>query len=117
MTILQMFEKVNIKMPLSQRKFLNFLNDTQDELQSLYEEKYLTELETGILPIESIEDTIAIDPLYHFAMVDNILFLSGAGDTYKSEFARKSSDVNLRMWHKNTIDKDGKAKKLRRARW
>ena len=36
MTILEIFEKVNLIMPIEQRRFFNFFEDTVSELQSLY---------------------------------------------------------------------------------
>ena len=36
MTILEIFEKVNLVIPIEQRVFFNFFADTVNELQSLY---------------------------------------------------------------------------------
>ena len=36
MTILEIYEKVNLVVPIEQRIFFNFFEDTVNELQSLY---------------------------------------------------------------------------------
>jgi len=149
MTILDIFERVQ---PLEQRKFFNYLNDTQDELKALYGEtrilsytetapekydtfadlpatgeaelRYLL-LDTGLIYkwvtdeyismiqlCTALADTIAIDPLYHPAIVDNIKFFAGAGDAFKGEFLRKSKEAYLRLWNINA-----RGKQVKRARW
>ena len=152
MTILEIFEKVNLVVPIEQRVFFNFFEDTVNELQSLYgdfvfiKDKEET-LETtdnsnrsvdadgnvyinGILvetqnngddvkvsskeytPPRYLTDDNVVLPLYHNAIVDNILFLSNNGETYKSEFIRKSRDAYLKYWNDNA-----KGRRIRRMRW
>ena len=75
MTILKMFEHVSIMAPIEQRLFINYYNETVDELCGLYD-KYVLKNETAdpeSVHIQSITDEEGgILPLYHTAMIDNI---------------------------------------------
>ena len=62
--------------------------------------------------ITTLTDTLNIDAVYHIAIVDNILFSTGAGDIYKSEFMRKSKEAFNRAWSIKA-----KGLKVKRARW
>lgn len=111
MTILEIFEKVNLTAPIEQRKFFNFFEDTVNELQSLYRDFVFIEDAKYALP-KSLTDDNAVLPLYHNSIVDNILFLAGMGETYKGEFIRKSKDAFLKYWNDNA-----KGRRIRRMRW
>ena len=152
MTILEIYEKVNLLIPIEQRVFFNLFEDTVNELQSLYgdfvfiqetEEALPTSdtsnkavdssgnvYENGVLvesqsnadepkasvkeytPPKRLTDDNVVLPLYHNAIVDNILFLANVGEHYKSEFARKSKDAYLKYWNDNA-----KSRRIRRMRW
>lgn len=113
MTILEIFEKVNLIFPIEQRIFFNFFEDTVNELQSLYRDFVFIEGKK-YTPPESLtdEDENVVLPLYAGAIVDNILFLAGKGEGYKSEFIRKSKDAYLKYWNDNA-----KGRRVRRMRW
>jgi hypothetical protein len=111
MTILEIFEKVNLVVPIEQRRFFNFFADTVNELQSLYGDFVFME-NTKYTPPTSLEDDNVVLPLYHNSIVDNILFLANMGETYKSEFVRKSNDAYLKYWNDNA-----KGRRVRRMRW
>lgn len=89
------YEKVNLVVPgLEQRRFFNWLNDTIDELNILYrDEKYIFVNPEEKSVVDSLDDDINIKDLYVIAILDNILFLAGAGETYKTEFVRKSKSA------------------------
>ena len=155
MTLLEIFEKVNLTIPIEQRKFFNYFEDTVNELQSLYRDfvlikdtkndsmdvdalnksvdaegnryvngnleertdgKTVDNSETAIskeyTPPKSLTDDNVVLPLYHNSIVDNILFLAGVGEVYKSEFLRKSKDAFLKYWNDNAKDR-----RIRRMRW
>ena len=152
MTILEIYEKVNLLIPIEQRVFFNLFEDTVNELQSLYgdfvfiqetEEALPTSdtsnkavdssgnvYENGVLvesqsnadepkasvkeytPPKRLTDDNVVLPLYHNAIVDNILFLADKGEQYKSEFLRKSKDAYLKYWNDNA-----KGRRIRRMRW
>lgn len=132
MTLLEIFEKVNLIIPIEQRVFFNFFEDTVNELQSLYgdfifikSENLAEEQEkdgenqetvktnsTEYTPPKSLNDDNVVLPLFHNAIVDNILFLANKGEIYKSEFLRKSKDAYLRYWKDNA-----KGRRIRRMRW
>ena len=111
MTLLEIFEKVNLVIPIEQRVFFNFFEDTVNELQSLYRDFVFIE-DTEYTPPESLTDENVVLPLYHNSIVDNILFLANKGETYKSEFIRKSRDAYLKYWNDNA-----KGRRRRRMRW
>ena len=156
MTILEIFEKVNLVIPIEQRVFFNFFEDTVNELQSLYGDfvfiKHIQEetsqsdnssnkavdaygnvyvngnivkdanyeelmsnakvVDPEYTPPKSLTDENVVLPLYHNSIVENILFLAGSGEQYKSEFIRKSRDAYLKYWNDNA-----KGRRIRRMRW
>ena len=111
MTILEIFEKVNLVVPIEQRNFFNFFADTVNELQSLYRD-FVFIKDAEYTPPESLTDYNVVLPLYHNSIVDNILFLANAGETYKAEFIRKSKDAYLKYWNDNA-----QGRRRRRMRW
>ena len=111
MTTLEIFEKVNLLVPIEQRIFFNFLEDSVNELWSLYGDFVFIE-DKKYTPPKSLTDEIVVLPLYHNAIVDNILFLADKGEQYKSEFIRKSKDAYLKYWRDNA-----KGRRIRRMRW
>ena len=111
MTILEIFEKVNLVVPIEQRVFFNAFADTVNELMSLYGDfVFITDKE--YTPPKGLNDENVVLPLYHNSIVDNILFLTNKGEFYKSEFIRKSKDAYLKYWNDNA-----KGKRIRRMRW
>ena len=111
MTILEIFEKVNLIIPIEQRIFFNFFEDTVNELQSLYGD-FVFLKEKEYTPPKRLTDDNVVLPLYHNSIVDNILFLANKGEHYKSEFMRKSNDAYLTYWNENA-----KGRRTRRMRW
>ena len=126
MTLLEIYEKVNLIIPIEQRVFFNFLEDTVNELESLYgdfvfikdkaeADETSDEIVIAIAeytPPKSLTDDFVVLPLYHNSIVDNILFLANKGEFYKSEFIRKSKDAYLKYWNDNA-----KGRRIRRMRW
>lgn len=113
MTVLEIFEKVNLKIPLEQRRFFHFYNDTVEELNTLYSD-YVIQSGTEFAPIGSIYDVHVVLPLYTGAIVDNILYLAGydTDGTSKAEFLRKAENAHNRYWRENS-----KNKIIKRNRW
>ena len=79
MTVLEIYEKVNLKTPVEQRVFFNYLNDSVNEIAELYGDLPKTMFRgnitaTDIVPIDSLTAEMVVLPLYHNAVVDNILF-------------------------------------------
>ena len=111
MTILEIYEKVNIKIPVEQRIFFNYLNDSINEIAELHGD--MPRMVFGgnitaadIVPVTSLSDETVVLPMYHNAIVDNILFLCGQsclptrqGDTHKGEFIRKAKEAYLHYWN------------------
>lgn len=111
MTLLEIFEKVNLVVPIEQRRFFNYFADTVNEIQALYDD-FVFEEDKVYIPPAVLSDEIAVLPLYHNAIADNILFLAGQGEAYKSEFIRKSRDAYFRYWNDNS-----RYKRIKRMRW
>jgi hypothetical protein len=114
MNLVRIFEKVNLVMPMEQRRFFNYVDDTVAELMAMYDGFVFAKegKKAKYVPPLSLDDEFNVLPLYHIAIVDNILFLAGAGDTYKSEFIRKSKEAYLKYWNDNA-----KGRRIKKKRW
>lgn len=113
MTTKKIYEKVSLVMPLEQRRFFNYLEDSVNELGTMFsgDTAELVFEEQREMP-DDLNDEMNVLPDYHNAIVDNILFLAGAGEEYKGEFIRKAQAAYLEYWRKNA-----KGRRVRRARW
>lgn len=111
MTLLKLYEKVSLIVPIEQRRFFNLLEDSVNELLSTYN-KYVTMDDCEFAYPTKLTDDCVILPLYYDAIADNILFYAGKGDTYKSEFVRKARLAYLHYWND-----DAKNRRIRRMRW
>lgn len=113
MTILEMYEKISLKATVEQRIFLNHYDDSVNELISMYGDNFVlvddAEHET---PTTDIYGDSVVLPLYHNAIIDNILFMVSNEANYKSEFVRKSKDAYLNIWNNRA-----KGRRQRRMRW
>jgi hypothetical protein len=108
MEVLEIYESVNLIEPLSQRKFIEFLNSTLMEIAT----NSLKTVNDELMPVNNINNTINIDMLYKDCIVDNILFLTTRNGEYKAEFLRKLNNVSLTLWNKRA-----KGSKLKRKVW
>lgn len=75
-TLKEIYEKVSLKVPLEQRRFFNFFNDTVAELEALYPDLLFKE-GVHFTPVHDLSDENVVLPLYTPAIVDNILYLCG----------------------------------------
>ena len=112
MTILEIYEKVNLRTPIEQRKFFNYFDDSVTELLSMYDDLVIIDGRIRNVPTMDLYEDNVVRPLYHNAIVDNILFYISNDANYKSEFLRKSKEAYLKYWS----DK-AKGKRVRRMRW
>ena len=108
MTVRQIYERVCLIKPIGEREFFDRLNDTIGEITASYGDvpKLLFEEDGngGYIEnahIKTFDGTINLLPLYHTAIADNILYMSGAGDIYGQEFLKKARDAYLVYWNKN----------------
>lgn len=127
--VLMIYEKVNLVMPLEQRRFYNHLNDTLTELKAKYmyprpellfcgvEEDNEEENNRcdGCFPkfVISLEEYIPIHNLYAAAIADNVLYLAGAGEGYKAEFERKAEEAYNSYWKRNASS----GRRIKRGGW
>lgn len=90
-TVKELYEKVRYRLPkdteLSERKFINFLEDTLCELEVLVEKKFLW-LNTGAAkhPTTVSDEKIWCNDLFHIAIIENICYLITGDESKKSLF-------------------------------
>lgn len=104
MTALDLYEKVNLVIPLEQRRFFRYLDDTLEELAAKYQDVPKLIFKDGEKKtVSELQDDVGVLSAYGPAMVDNIIFLAGAdaSGTAKSEFLRKADNAFLLYWNKN----------------
>lgn len=113
MTNLEIFEAVNLIIPIDQKRFFKHFNSSVSEIEGMFSNFVYIDGES-FSPLENLKDppNNNVLPLYHEAIIDNILFLSGKGDFYKGEFIRKAKNAYLKYWNDNS-----KSKIIKRARW
>ena len=115
MTLLEIFEKVNLVIPLEQRRFFNYFDDSVAELNATFGDFiFEAEVEEYEPPKElsNNPECVQVLPLCHNAIVDNIIFLASKDEAYKGEFLRKSRQAYLQYWRENA-----KGKRVKRGRW
>lgn len=110
-SVLEIFEKVNLATPIEQRRFFNYFEDTVAELSSMYS-GFVFEKDAEFEPPKALSDNSVVLPLYHGAIVDNIVFLACGEEIHKNEFIRKSHDAYLKYWNDNA-----KGRKIKRLEW
>lgn len=111
MSLLEIFEKVNLTVPIDQRRFFNYFEDSVNELWSMYG-NFIFGKAAEFVPPKALSDENVVLPLYHNAIVDNIIFLSGGKEELKAEFIRKSRDAYLKYWNDNA-----KGRKMKGMEW
>lgn len=112
MTLIEIFEKVNLKSPIEQRRFFNYYNDTIDEMKSLYSPFVFDDKDAEDSAVNSLDDKITVRPMYITGIVDNILFLNGTGEEYKAQFYDKTRSAWLEYWTRHA-----KGARIKRKRW
>lgn len=110
MTVKEMYERINLTVPMEQRKFFVLLNDTINELEVMHGD--ISVGDAQITNINNLSDNFPVNPLYHSAIADNILFLAGAGEMYKTSFLNKSDNAQKKIWREKA-----KGKIIKRNRW
>lgn len=114
MTLLKIFEKVNLIIPIEQRVFFNFFEDTVNELQSLYRDfVFITDINKEE-PEASGSYHTAIDSLgnkyENGVLVDSFSHEKNTNDEYVSvkEYTPPKSlnddNVVLPLYHNSIVD-------------
>lgn len=111
MTLIKIFEKVNLFTPIEQRRFFNFFDASVEELQSMYS-GFVFEKESEYKPPENLKEEVPVLSLYQDAIVDNIIFLETSDEFRKSEFIRKSRAAYLKYYCDNA-----KGRKIQGRKW
>ena len=115
MTIREIYEKVNLVIPLEQRRFFNYYDDSVNELIMTYD-GFVLPKDTEYISPKTLDDDNPVLGMYHVSIVDNILFLAAAGgennQMYKTEFLRKSREAYHKYWSDNA-----KGKRIKRLKW
>ena len=107
-----LYEKVNLAIPLEERRFFNYVDDTTQELMSMYSKFVLDEGIEEYIPPKKMDDEFPVRPLYSSAYVDNIIFLATGNESGKTEFIRKSRDAYHKYWSDNA-----KGRQMKPKRW
>lgn len=92
-----LFESLSLQDEISERKFINFLNNTLNEVSCAIPSKDKSKLSK----VFTIADSIDLDSRYESCIVDNIMFLNTAKTDYKSEFVRKLANANNSVFKEN----------------
>lgn len=136
MNLKNMYEKVNIRQKTDERTFLNFFNESVEELYIMFGAKYVTkalddrelsENENNELKskntdnviedngyVKSLNDKNCVYRNYHLPILYNILYLMGLGDAYKSLFLEKSEEAYKTVWKERYKSDSGI---IKRGRW
>ena len=111
MILRKIYEKVNLVVPLEERRFFNYFEDSVEELEAAYSGFVIKNGMEYIPPI-TLDDFNAVRDLYSDAIVDNIIFMATKEEYYKSEFLRKAKTAYLKYWTDNA-----KGRHVRRYGW
>ncbi len=63
-------------------------------------------------PPKALSDALFVKPLYHNAIIENIIFAAGGDSGRKTEFLRKARDAYLSYWNENA-----RGRTMKKARW
>lgn len=107
----KIYEKVNFVTKITERAFLNYIDDSITELEAVHG-KFLYEEGTHYKAPHALSDPLPVRKLYHGVLADNVLFLAGAGEHHKSEALRKARLAYNKYWHDNA-----KGRRIRRVGW
>ena len=69
MSLKEMYEKVSLIIPLEQRRFFNYYEDSVNELQSMYS-GFVFPKDTDYQPPKALTDENVVLPLYHNAIIE-----------------------------------------------
>ena len=114
-TSLKLFEKVNIRVPLEQRRFFNFLNEVINELISRYGAEYVLESEyadRGFRPIESLNDPLQLRAHVVNPVLYGILASALGDESAKAEEIRLADEAYAGIWRGGT-----KGRRIKRNSW
>lgn len=112
MNLTEIYEKVNLKSPIEQRRFFNYYNDTVDELKALYSPFVFEDKDIEDEPVSNLNNEITVRKLYKAGIVDNILYLNGCGSEYRQQFVERTYNAWQEYWTRHA-----KGARIRRKRW
>ena len=88
------YEKVSLRTAMAQRLFFNYLDETCLELLALFGSRAKAAPDDEYKAAVILSDYINIKGIFIPAIVNNILYLAGMGDGYKTEFLRTAQNVS-----------------------
>ena len=107
---LDIYERISLKLSMSERDFIDNLNNTLNEMKSSCN---LNSTDKNYLPIVyTINDNIDVDDRYTPAIIDNIIYIKSNNNEFKAEFVRKMKEANNSIWNDNA-----KGRKFPRKGW
>ena len=114
-TSLKIFEKVNLRVPVGQRRFFHFLNEAVNELIARYGAEYVLETEyagRGFRPIESLNDPLQLRAQFVNPVLYGILSAALPDDKAKAEELRLADEAYTSVW-KDSM----KGRRIKRNGW
>lgn len=102
-TALKIYEKINLKLPLEQRRFFHYLNEVINELITRYGAEYVLDdayREKGFMPIESLNDPLQIKTQFVNPVLYGITALADPqNQTAKAEEIRLADEAYTDVWN------------------
>ena len=118
----KMYERVLLVTPLEQRRFFDYYEASVNELTMMFDAKYVMKKDCKFEAPENIEYEDKTRVFFHEPIIDNILYMAGCGDIYKTEFIRKANQAVKEAWkeqyeeHKSEQPEELRGR-IRKKRW
>lgn len=105
------YEKVTLAVPLEEKRFLSYTDDTVKELLILCDGFVIPDGKEYESP-KDLSSELNVLPLYADAILSNIIFAATGDGNSKNEFLRKARLAYLKYWKDSS-----QGKRAKRMRW
>ena len=111
MDIKYLYERICMKAPMEQDRFLAAVNYTIRELISLYGSEYV---QSGgpVRPVLHVNSDPGIYEDYEDALFDNVMYFASNDASYKTDFVAHAQYAYHNVWRRKT-----KGKRIHREAW
>ena len=118
----KMYERVTLVTPLEQRRFFDYYDASVNELCVMFDKKYVFRKGCTYVAPESLNYEDVTREIFHESIIDNILYMAGAGEIYKSEFVRKANLGVKKAWNEhrdeyNATKHEDAVGRVKKMRW
>lgn len=122
MTFKMMFERVNLVTPLEQRRFFDYYDASVNELRMMFKSKYVLKKDCTYATPDDLNYTDVTREFFHEPIIQNILYMAGMGEQYKSEFIRLANLGYKEAWNEEAEEykisrENGAGGIIKRAGW